>query len=129
MACLRRNGYPSVKKDGPRQLPSHTRSRFDASGVPKPRDLSRSRFELRYPSNDLDEEDENGSGKFGAPPGSCKVLRAQTTEETLAEATLFRRPATPADATSVMLSGEAIGGASIHTGSTARRRQTDIGRS
>jgi hypothetical protein len=92
-----------------------------------PRDLPPYRFELRYPFDDLDEGEDNGPDEFGAPPGSYEVLRAQTTEEARFEAARLWKAATPPTRL-VMLSGAAIGGASIPTGSVARRRQTDIGR-
>jgi hypothetical protein len=51
-----------------------------------PRDLPPYRFELRYPSDGLDEEDDKRSEEWGAPPASGKVLRAQTTEGARPEA-------------------------------------------
>ena len=92
-----------------------------------PRDLPPYRFELRYPSDDLDDGEDNGPEELGAPPDSYEVLRAQTTEDARLEAARLWEARHPADA-SVMLSGEAIGGASIPAGSAVRRRQTDIGR-
>jgi hypothetical protein len=85
------------------------------------------RFEPRYPSDDLDEGEDDGPEEFGAPPGSYEGLRAQTTEEAGSKRPTFWRPAPP-PMQSVMLCGEAIGDASIGIGSAATRRQTDIGR-
>lgn len=63
-----------------------------------PRDLPPYQFELRYPSDGLDEEDDNGSEELGAPPGSYKVLRARTTEEARLEAARLWETHNPADA-------------------------------
>jgi hypothetical protein len=63
-----------------------------------PRDLPPYRFELRYPSDGLDDVDEYGPEEFRAPPGSYKVLRAQTTEEARREAALLWEARHPVDA-------------------------------
>ena len=63
-----------------------------------PRDLPPYRFELRYPSDDLDEGEDDGPEELDAPPGSYKVLRAQTTEEARFEAARLWEARHPADA-------------------------------
>ena len=65
---------------------------------PMLRDLpSSTDLELRYPSDDLDEGEDDGPEEFGAPPGSYKVLSAQTTEEARFEAARLWEARHPVD--------------------------------
>ena len=62
------------------------------------RDLPPCRFELRYPSDDPDEREDNGPEELGAPPGSYKVLGTLTTVEARFEAARLWEDRHPADA-------------------------------
>jgi hypothetical protein len=91
------------------------------------RDLPPYRFELRYPSDGLDEGEENGPEESALRRIPMRFCAPKRPKRPGSRRPTFGRPVTP-PTRSAMLSGEAIGGASIHIGSTTRRRQTDIGR-